>query len=518
MKSAVWLCAFFCGLAAWPVGRAAAADSDFFVQKVRPVLEGRCYKCHSHESGKSKGGLLLDSGAAILAGGDDGAVVVPGKPEESLLVKAIRQEDEDTKMPPKGEKLKDAEIAVIVDWIRQGAVFPAEIAGKAGKRVRGKITDEDRQWWAFQPMKKAEPPASETGNPIDGFLDARLAAEGLKAAPEAARAALIRRVTFDLTGLPPTPEEVAAFVDGADKSHASHQSYERLVDRLLASPRFGERMARAWLDLVRYADGDGYRADDYRPDAWRYRDYVIRAFNDDMPYDRFLSEQLAGDELFPGDKDALIATGYLRHGIYEWNARDVRGQWEVILNDLTDTTGDVFLGLGMQCARCHDHKFDPILQNDYFRLGAFFAPVLLEDRIAATAEERAAHAAKMRGWEEKTAALRADLWTLEKPYLDRAEAEAVGRFPDDIQAMIRKPVAEREPLEGQLASLAWRQIVYDWAWVDRLFKGEDKERILKLRRDLAALDAEKPAPLPVAFSACDVGAKAPPVFIPKKNG
>ena len=183
-------------------------------------------------------------------------------------------------------------------------------------------------------------------NPIDNFILARLDAAGLKPADEATRPVLIRRLTFDLIGLPPTPEEIDAFV--TDKSD---DAYGRLVERLLASPRYGERWARHWLDLVRYADSDGYRIDEYRPNAWRYRDYVIRSFNNDKPYDRFVREQLAGDELYPDDPDALVATGYLRHWIYEYNSRDVRLQWSNILNDITDTTADVFLGLGLPGAR-----------------------------------------------------------------------------------------------------------------------------------------------------------------------
>ena len=251
-------------------------------------------------------------------------------------------------------------------------------------------------------------------------MAARLEKENLTPSPEASLTVLIRRVTFDLTGLPPTPQDVDSFL-----ADISPDAYDRLVDRLIASPHYGERMARQWLDLVRYSDGDGYRADDYRPDAWRYRDYVIRSFNADKPYTRFVQEQLAGDELFPDEPEAIIATGYLRHGIYEWNARDVRGQWDTILNDLTDTTGDVFFGLGLQCARCHDHKFDPILQRDYFRLRAYFAPIQPGDRLAATADEVAAHEAAMKTWNKKTTALRAELAQLEQPYLDKAEKGAV---------------------------------------------------------------------------------------------
>ena len=497
-----------------------AAEVPAAFTKAHAVLEERCFKCHSHAANKSKGGLLLDSVAAMLKGGDTGPAIVVGKPDESLLIKAVRYGDENLQMPPKNEKLSATEIAVLTEWVKAGAPWPAEKKGgeAAGvkRRKPGSITGEDRQWWAFQPAKSVTPPpVSAAGavihNDVDRFVLARLLAERLTPAPEAGRAALIRRVTFDLTGLPPTPPEVDAFL-----ADPAPQAYERLVDRLLASPRFGERMARHWLDLVRYADGDGYRADDYRPDAWRYRDYVIRSFNEDKSYDRFVREQLAGDELFPENPEALIATGYLRHGIYEWNARDVRGQWDAILNDLTDTTGDVFFGLGLQCARCHDHKFDPILQRDYFRLRAFFAPFQPGDRIAATAAEIAAHAEKMKAWNAQTAVVRDELARLEQPYLDRAEKGAVGRFPDDIQAMIRKPASAREPLEAQLAALAWRQVVYDWERVDRNFKGTDKERILALRRELAALSKDKPAPLPVAFAAADVGPKAPPVLIPKK--
>ena len=187
----------------------------------------------------------------------------------------------------------------------------------------------------------------------------------------------------------------------------SPDAYEKLVDTLLASKQFGERWARHWLDLVRYADSDGYRLDEYRPQAWLYRDYVIRSFNNDKPYDRFIKEQIAGDEMFPKDPDALIATGYQRHWIYEYNQRDVRTQWNLIVDDITDTTGDVFLGLGFQCARCHDHKFDPILQKDYFRLRSFFSNILpVEDKIAGTPEAVQEFETKQRVWEQKTAAIR----------------------------------------------------------------------------------------------------------------
>ena len=505
---------------AWLIPQYSAAE-DIVFQKAHAILQERCFKCHSHEANKSKGGLLLDSLGAMLSGGDSGPAIVPGKPQVSLLIKAISYSDADLQMPPKDSKLSDIEIAALEQWVKAGAVWPqAEIKGGEAtgikRRTIGKISDEDRQWWAFVPVKKIDPPTvSKSGivkNEIDRFVQARLDHEQLISSPEASRNVLIRRVTLDLIGLPPSPVEVDAFV-----ADTSPDAYEKLVDRLLLSPQYGQRMARQWLDLVRYADGDGYRADDYRPDAFRYRDYVIRSFNDDKPYTRFVQEQLAGDEQYPEDPDAIIATGYLRHGIYEWNARDVRGQWDTILNDLTDTTGDVFLGMGVQCARCHDHKFDPILQKDYFRLRAYFAPIQPGDRIAATEKQIAEHAEKMKLWEAKTADIRSQLAKLEKPYLDKAEKTAVGRFPDDIQAMIHKKPDQREPLESQLSALAWRQVIYDWNRVDQTLKGDDKEKILALRRELAALSTDKPEPLPVAFAAADVGPISPPVFIPKKQ-
>ena len=216
------------------------------------------------------------------------------------------------------------------------------------------FTQDQLAWWSYQPVRQPAVPKTGAGwaaNEIDHFIARKFTEQKLTPAGPAAKRALIRRVTLDLTGLPPTPEQVAAFL-----KDPSPDAYGKLVDRLLASPRYGERQASFWLDLVRYADSDGYRADHFRPEAWRYRDYVINSFNTDKPYDRFVREQLAGDEIDPGNRDALIATMFLRHWIYEHNQRDVEFQWAEVLADVTNVTADAFLGLGMQCARCHDHK------------------------------------------------------------------------------------------------------------------------------------------------------------------
>ncbi|MBA4186560.1 MAG: hypothetical protein C0467_00940 [Planctomycetaceae bacterium] len=518
MRLPLILATAFCGLTAppSPAAEPTKEQAEFFEKHVRPLLTDKCFSCHSEAQKKNKGGLVVDSLAGLLQGGDSGASVVPGDPDKSKLIEAVRYKNDDLKMPPK-EKLTDADIETLTKWVKMGAPWPN--AGKTtGRRLPGKITDEDRKWWAFVPVQRAAVPALQdpkalVHNEIDRFILAKLAQNKLTPAPEAERRVLIRRVTLDLTGLPPSPEDVEAFV--ADRAA---DAYERLVDRLLDSPRHGERAARLWLDLVRYADSDGYRIDDYRPNAWRYRDYVVRAFNADKPYDRFVQEQLAGDELFPGDPDALIATGYLRHWVYEYNQRDVRTQWNLILDDVTDTTGDVFLGLGMQCARCHDHKFDPILQKDYFRLRAFFSGLLpRQDLIAATEQEQKAHAAKLAEWEAKTAALRDEQAKIEAPYRKRAAEDAITKFPPDIQVMIRKPVAERTTLEHQLAELAYRQVYYEYDRLERSLKGADKERVLAIKRELAAFDSLKPPPLPVPFAATDAGPRAAPVTIPKKG-
>ena len=418
-------------------------------------------------------------------------------------------------MPPKGDRLTKDEVSLLQAWVKAGAAWPKSRtkAPVAGRYLPGTIGAKEKAWWAYQPIKRAELPAGSAAHPIDRFLEARLAKEGLTPSGEAERAVLIRRVTFDLTGLPPSPEEVTAFVQDQEP-----KAYDKLVDRLLASPAYGQRMARAWLDLVRYADSDGFRIDDFRPTAWRYRDYVIKAFNENKPYDRFVQEQIAGDELFPGDPDALTALGYLRHWIYEYNNRDARGQWENILNDVTDTTGDVFLGAGMQCARCHDHKFDPILQRDYYALRSFFNNIVpVEDRIAWTETQAAEYARQLTKWEAETKSIRAEITALEKKYRDTATRKAIEIFPDDVQAMLNKPEAQRTPYEQQVASLAWRQVDYEYNRLDRSIKGEASVKHADLKRQLALHDKLKPVEPAYVLSVRETGAAGLDAVIPKKN-
>jgi hypothetical protein len=332
------------------------AGLEFFEQKIRPVLTERCYSCHSATAEKLKGNLFLDTREGTLKGGDLGPSVVPGNPERSLLLKAIRYTDEDLRMPPK-KRLPSEQVADFEAWVRRGAPDPRS-KGAAKPRVDpAKV----KAHWAFQPLKDS-PLAS-----IDAFIEAKLKEKGLRLSPAADRRTLIRRAAYDLTGLPPTAEEIEAFVQDP-----APDAYERVVDRLLDSPRYGERWGRHWLDVARYADTKGYvyadRDESRFAHAWAYRDWVVRAFNEDVPFDRFLMLQIAADRLVTGDDQRdLAAMGYLTLGPrFLQNIHD-------IIDDRLDTLGRGMMGLTISCARCHDHKFDPIPTRDYYSLYGVFA-------------------------------------------------------------------------------------------------------------------------------------------------
>lgn len=500
------------------IAQTGAPDQDaFFEKSVRPLLVERCLGCHGEK--EQKGGLRLDHLSDILVGGESGAAVVPNQVDESLIIQAVRYQGYE--MPPDG-KLPENEIAILEKWVSMGAPWPNDDGKPIKRTTREKITEEDRKWWAFQPLTTpAVPSVSDndsrlvpawTANEIDRFILAKMMSQGLVPAPEADRLSLLRRVTYDLIGLPPTQKEIETFL-----SDTSADAFEKVVDRLLNSPHYGERWARHWLDLVRYADSDGYRIDHYRPNAWQYRDYVIRSLNSDKPYNRFVQEQLAGDELFSNEPDAWIATGFLRHWIYEYNSRDARTQWDTILGDITDTTGDVFLGLGMQCAKCHDHKFDPILQKDYYRLQAFFAAIIPEDRVVATEDARQEYSAKLMEWEKATEELRAQIAAIEAPHRQKAADQAIGRFPPDTESFARKAAHERNGFEQQISYLIERQVDFEYSRLDDIIKGDEKEKRLALKKQLAAFDHLKPKELPKAMTVKDVGTEVPETHMPKKK-
>ena len=351
-----------------------AAQSEFFEKKIRPVLANSCYKCHSAEAEKVKGSLHVDTREGLRMGGDNGHAVVPGDLEASLLIKAIRYQDSELAMPPKkeGGKLPDAVIADFEQWIKMGAPDPRE-----GKAVAQRTIDVEkgREHWAFQLPKKSAPPTVKNSawarSEIDRHVLAGLEAQKLTPVGDADRRTLIRRVYYDLTGLPPTPEQVEAFVKDTNP-----KAFEKVVDKLLASPQYGEKWGRHWLDVARYGESSGKEVNVIYPHAWRYRDYVIKAFNDDKPYDRFLKEQLAGD-LLPAknateEAETLIATGLLAIGPKSHNTRDPRQFAFDVVDEQIDAITQGMLGVTVACARCHDHKFDPIPQADYYAMAGIF--------------------------------------------------------------------------------------------------------------------------------------------------
>ncbi len=356
---------------------AVAGDAEFFAARVEPLLRERCFECHSHAAGKMKGGLTLDSRSGWEKGGDSGPALVPGKPEESLLVKMVRWADEDHRMPPR-QQLAAEETTVLEQWVREGAVDPRQAPAAKGK---------DDDWWSLRPLVRPEPPAP--GHPIDAFVSASLSARGLTPSPEADRRTLIRRVSFDLHGLPPSPEAVDSFVKSGDP-HA----WETLVDSLLASPRLGERWARHWMDAIHFADSHGFEHDVFRPNAWRFRDWLIGALNDDTPWDRFIRAQLAADVFFPDDSPQTAALGFLGAGTLDLSAAGTAPMSFEYLDrdDLVTQTMAAFASTTANCARCHAHKFDPITQEDYFSLQAVFAGIakgdVPYDADAATTRER----------------------------------------------------------------------------------------------------------------------------------
>ena len=350
-----------------------AEDFEFFEKNIRPLFAENCYKCHSPQSEKIKGNLLLDTREGLLKGGQTGPAIVPGDPENSLLIKAVRYTDKDLQMPPDNKKLSDSQIAALVAWVKMGAPDPRLKETRVGLIETAKARD----WWAFRSVVKPKVPGADEQNPIDAFVAEKLESAGLRKAPPAERRLLLRRATFDLTGLPPTPEEMRIFL-----KDDSPDAFARVVSRLLESSAYGQCWARHWLDVVRYADyhdpDPKARTASCEPlEAWRYRDWVVDSFNKDLPFDQFNVHQLAGD-LLPGPTGetilpvGMIATGFLVNGAWDRGDADKEKMVSDMVDDQIDTVGKAFLGLSLGCARCHDHKFDPISIEDYYALAGIF--------------------------------------------------------------------------------------------------------------------------------------------------
>jgi len=404
-----------------PAGAAdEPADKAFFEQRIRPLLAEHCYACHSERAEKLRGGLLLDSKAGWQRGGDGGAaVIVPGKPAESLLLQYVRHED-GMAMPP-DRKLPAAAIADLTTWIAAGAVDPRDGATLEARRA-------DKTWWSLQPVRSVAPPQPAdlpeawSTNPIDRFIFAAMREKQLSPSPPAGARDLLRRLSYDVVGLPPTADEVEAFA----KAYAADadRAVAATVDRLLASPHYGERWGRHWLDVVRFGESNGFERNVAIDDLWPFRDYVIQSLNDDKPLDRFIVEHLAGDVVGPDDPNVSVGSAFLVCGPYD----DVGNQDAVAklniraatLDDMITATGGAFLGLTVNCARCHHHKFDPLPTEDYYRMRAAFEGVEHGRREIATQAERDAFAAAVKPLDERRSALAAEQTKLERAIEARA--------------------------------------------------------------------------------------------------
>jgi len=485
---------------------AAAAERNvgsdgrqYYENHVAPILKKNCYKCHG--KGEVRGGLRLTSRSDILTGGDTGEAVSLDSPDESLLLSALNYESYE--MPPSG-KLPDEQIAVIRRWIELGLPgirAESEGQGEAAAHAPPAVNEQTKQFWSFQPPRRPAPPAvthsAWVRTPIDAFVLKRLEDGGLKPNPPADKIALLRRAYYDLIGLPPAPDEVAEFL-----SDDVPDAFERVIDRLLVSPHYGERWGRHWLDLVRYAETNSYERDGPKPFVWRYRDYVIRSFNNDKPYDQFVMEQLAGDEFADQTADAIIATGYYRLGIWQDEPVDPEQEFFEDVDDLVRTTGEVFLGLTIGCARCHDHKLDPLPQRDYYRMAAFFRnvqrfgvrsqPSIMEASVRpiGTPDEVRRHREEMREYKQRVAENERELASFDK----RLTADLQGVEYDEWKTeSARLEIAEKR--------------------IGGLLTQDEFDRYVTLTNERDQLRRAQPPGLEQALCVKEFGHEAPPTHV-----
>jgi mono/diheme cytochrome c family protein len=455
----------FVALACLP-GISGADDETFFRDKVAPILERNCLSCHQGD--KPKGGLSLVSAKAAFAGADSGEVIEPGQPDASRLVDVISGDAPE--MPPKGKPLSKDEVGIVRQWIAGGAKWPDDLALHDRK-----LAGADDDWWSLRPLTRPPVPEIKSDRirtPVDAFILARLAEKKLVPAPEADRRTLIRRVAYDLHGLPPTPAEVDAFLQDT-----SHDAYERLVDRLLESPRYGERWGRHWLDIVHFGESHGYDKDKPRPNAWPYRDYLIAAFNADKPYSRFVAEQLAGDVLFPDDPQATVATGFIAAGPWDFvghvelreGTLDKKITRSNDRDDMVATAMGTFVSLTVHCARCHNHKFDPIPQEDYYKLQAVFAGVDRADRPydadAATYRTRQKLLTEREPLAARQKSLNDDIAKTTSPEIEQCDA----RLKDLSSQLASSPQPDKNaasPTNGYHSAIEKSPDVEKWVQVD----------------------------------------------------
>ncbi len=514
---AVWSGAFGSASAAVDKSRLpAAADRPVdFVKDIKPIFAAACNSCHGVE--KQKSGFRLDARAAALKGGDLGPAILPGNSADSPLIHYVADLVPDLLMPSKGERLSAAQIGLLRAWIDQGAHWP-----EGGGTLAAKNPADH---WAFKSMANPSAPKTKKNGwvktPVDAFVLAKLEQKGLSPATAADKRTRLRRVTFDLTGLPPTPEEAATFL--ADKSP---DAFQQVVERLLASPAYGERWARHWLDVVRYAESNGYERDGTKPSAWRYRDYVIDSLNHDKPFDRFLTEQIAGDELEGTTAETQIATTFLRLGTWDDEPADHLLDRYDQLDDVVGVAATAFLGQTLRCARCHDHKFEPFTQADYYRFLALFEPLKrpqkeislthkkeFERLVGTTAELKAYDEAVARADAEVAAVqkqfdganpeLRAQLFATKKSALPADAATAFQTAPEKrTDAQKELVLKHQEALNTEIRAAA---------------PSGQKEKLEGWQRQIAAINAARPQPLPTAYIWYEDTPEAPPTRILKRG-
>ncbi len=482
-----------------------AASRELFKQKVGPFLMAQCVECHG--AGKVKAGFNLGSRETMLKGGDKGPAVILGKGRTSPLVKYVAHEEESF-MPPKKPAFKDM-VDVLAKWIDLGAAYDKPLVeGAAVGKQPMTVTDKDKQYWAYKPLGEIKPPivkdAAWGKTPVDSFIRAKWEEKGITPAPQADPRTLIRRAYFDLIGLPPTPEEVKAFLD--DKSP---DAFEKVIDHLLSLPQFGERWARHWMDPARYAESHGFEHDYFRPNAYHYRDFLIKAINANMPYKQFVEWQIAGDELAPEDPLALMATGFLGAGVFPTqitNAEAERIRYDA-MDDMLATTGHAMLALTVSCARCHDHKFDPIPTKDYYRmLSAFTTTTRTEiDVDLGTPEEKAA----TKAFETKL-----------KPLTDAHKQYEDTELPKKLSAWIAEQQAKKSPLPkiaDAKVSKTLQGLLDGKQPLDKLAKPE-RDALLKWfatqddtwkkqSAEIAELNKQRPKSTVVKVQACSEGLK-----------
>ena len=476
------------------VGNAATAAAQTgpvtFTDHIRPIMERSCWNCHG--AGAQLSGLDLRTRDAALAGGARGPALVPGRAEDSRLFRLAAGLDQPA-MPMSGDALTAAEITALRTWIDEGAHWDSGGATTAGDALAaiegGDLPPGTREYWAFQrPVRSPVPNDGRFAHPVDRFLELKRREAGVAAAPRGDSLTLLRRAYLDLTGMPPTPEQVDEYL--ADTARGA---WERLIDRLLDSPHYGERWGRHWLDVARYADSSGFEQDYNRPNAWRYRDYVIDAFNDDMPYNQFIREQIAGDELDHLTDETFIATGFLRAGPrVQFREKDNPERRHDYLDDVLATIGRGMLGMTVHCARCHDHKFDPIPQRDYYRLQASIFGYVETDWPLLDRAEADAWRARNAEIDRRQQPLKEEIGAIEAPYRDRFRRELIEeQFPENVRAAAFKPEAERTPGEQLLAAQVLSINSPRWDIAGALGPN-DKARWDELRERIAALDAERP--------------------------